>query len=389
MNEQPAPTTRIIRLVTRLHVSGPALQAILLSSSLRAHGYETLLVVGKTDPDDSLLSVAERYGVRVIVLDDLTRTLNPLRLLRAMRKLYALMREHQPHIVHTHTTTAGFIGRVIARLAGVPIVVHTLHTHPFRGYYNRLQSTLFILLERIGARLSDSIITLSEKLRRELIDRHHIAHKNEVIVLPMGFNLRPFAQAERHNGALRARWHIPPDVPLVGIVGRLMAVKNHALFLQVAHRLRERLPNAHFVIVGDGELRATLEAQARALGLTDAVRFIGWWDDMPALYAELDALALTSWNEGTPVPIMEALVAGCAVVATDVGGVSDLLDGGKFGALVRAGDSEAFAQALAHALESPPDPQAARDAMLNRYGIDRLAQDMDSLYRGLRLRKGG
>lgn len=382
-----SPPKRIVRVITRLHVSGSALQVILLAHALREHGYETLLITGNTPPEDAMFDVAESYGVKVITLDDLTRTFNPLRLMRATLRLYRLIKDYSPQIVHTHTTTAGFLGRVMARLAGVPVVVHTLHTHPFRGYYNRLQTLIFVLLERLGSRLSDSIITLGEKLRRELVDRHHIAPKSAVTVLPLGFDLEEFAHHPRHSGAGRIAWDIPKDAPLVGIVGRLIPVKNHTLFLESAKLIHDKIPNVHFLIVGDGELRPTLEAQAHTLGLEGVVHFAGWQKNMASLYSEVDVLALSSWNEGTPVPIIEALVAGCAVVSTDVGGVSDLLDGGAFGVLVPPDNAPALADAIQASLHSPVTPREAREAMLSRYSITRLAQDMDSLYRGLILRK--
>lgn len=385
----PPRPRRIARLITRLHVSGTALQAILLTAKLRERGDETFLLIGETPPDeDNLLAVAEQYGITPIILPDLTRTLNPLRHWRAIRQIAGALRAIQPDIVHTHMTTAGFWGRIVARLLGVKVVVHTLHVHPFRGYYNRVQSGVFAALERIGAYFSDSIITLSEKLRRELTDRHRITRKSAVIVLPLGLDLGEFERIPRHAGTIRAQYGIEPDAPLIGIVARLIAVKNHKLFFKACQRILAEVPNARFLVVGDGELRAALEQEVNALGIESAVIFTGWLDNMPAVYADLDVLALSSWNEGTPVPIIEALVSGCAVVSTDVGGVADLLDGGKFGALVPRDDCNALTDALLQALRTPYSGEVARQAMRSRYGLDRLIEELDSLYRGLLLSKG-
>lgn len=379
---------RIVRLITRLNVSGPALQSILLTAELRRLGYETHLIAGHTPTDrDNMLGMAARCDVNPLIVDDLTRSLNPLRFVRAVWTLYRLLRRLQPDIVHTHTTTAGFVGRIVARLAGVRVIVHTLHVHPFKGYYNPLRTRVFRWVEWLGARLSDSIITLSESLRQELVETYHIAPKRALTVLPLGFDLAQFAAVPRHRNAFRTAHGIPADVPLVGFVGRLIPVKNPACFLTVIAALRTRLPNVHAVLIGDGTLRAELEAQADTLGIGPHVTFTGWQEDMPSAYSDIDVLLLTSHNEGTPVPIIEALAAGCAVVASNVGGVSDLLDGGAFGTLIKSEDVAGMTDALVQALTQPPDPAPAREAMLRRYDIARLAQELDSLYRGLLARK--
>ncbi len=379
---------RILRVVSHLRVGGPALQAILLAAQLNNDDYETLLVAGKTpDDDDTLVDTARRYGVEPVIVPDLRRTTNPFTQWRAAWALRRLIREYQPDVIHTHLTIAGLWGRVLGRLMGVPVIVHTFHEHPFRGIYGRLQTFMFIQMERGLARLTDSIITLSEGLRREIVDQYRLTRRSQIIVLPLGFDLSAFANMPRRAGLFRQTQHLPPDAPLVGIIGRLVPVKNHALFLEAAALLRRERPEVRFVIIGDGGLRPALEAQAAALGLCECVTFTGWLREMPAVYSDLDVLVISSFNEGTPVPIIEALASGCAVVATQVGGVADLLDNGAFGQLVPSGDAAALAAALRRALDHPPDPTAARQAMLNRYSIERLVADLSSLYRGLRLAK--
>jgi glycosyltransferase involved in cell wall biosynthesis len=381
MSDRPA---RIIRIISQLQISGPALQAVLLTAHLQERGYNGLLVSGSSDPDpDSMIHTAQEYNVQLCILPELQRSYNPLQHLIAFWKLYRLLRDEQPDIVHTHNMGAGFPGRIAARLAGVPVVVHTLHEYPFRGYYDRLRTVLFIYMERLGAHLSDSIITLSEGLRKELTDRYHITSRARMTVLPLGFDLQIFSGTPRHQGNFRNDWHIEPDAPLVGIVGRLLPVKNHALFLEAAARVHQEQPDARFVIVGDGELRPSLEQKARDLGIRRQVIFTGWQQHMERIYSDLDVLTISSWNEGTPVPLIEALAAGCPVVATRVGGIPDLLDGGRWGELVPEGNPRALAEAILRTLRHPPEMQPAQQTMLNRYGIQRLADDLDSLYRGL------
>jgi glycosyltransferase involved in cell wall biosynthesis len=379
-----ARRVKIVRMVTSLRVSGPSLQAILLSAHFQRENYETVLVVGATPEDaDNMLDVARSYGITPLIMPQLRRTLNPVRGYQALRMLYRLFREVKPDILHTHMTTAGFWGRLAARLAGVPVLVHTLHEHPFKGYYRPLQTQMFVALERFTARYTDSIITLSERLRRELADEYRITRRSAITVLPLGFDLSSFAATPRHQGRFRQLMNIPADAPLVGIVGRLIPVKNHELFLQAAAVVSQRMPQTRFVIVGDGDERQHLEQRSAELGLSQCLSFAGWQQNMPDVYSDLDLLAITSHNEGTPVPIIEALSAGCPVVATDVGGVADLLDNGAFGTLIPSGDTDALANAIVGQLQAPPDPQPARQAMLSRYSIERLVLDLGSLYRGL------
>jgi glycosyltransferase involved in cell wall biosynthesis len=376
--------TRILRIIPSMNISGPAFQALLLSAAMNKMGYEGLLVGGSSEESPSMMNVAASYGLEPLLLPELDYDF-PLNALPAFWRLYQLIKEYKPDIVHTHNPRAGFLGRIAARLAGVPVIVHTLHEYPFRGYYRRLSTILFIYMERIGAYCSDSIITLSEGLRKALVETYGVTRKSRITVLPLGFDLQSFASTKRHLGTFRQAWGITEDAPLVGIVGRLLPVKNHGLFLEAAAKVLASLPNARFVIVGDGEERANLEKAAEALG--NAVIFTGWQQSMEAVYSDLDTLVISSWNEGTPVPIIEALAAGCPVVATNVGGVADLLDGGRLGALVPSGDADALAEAILKCLKTRPDMKAAQETMLKRYGIERLAQDIDCLYRGLLAKK--
>ncbi len=328
---QPQPI-RIMRIIARLNVGGPAIHVALLTEKLGAPTYVSTLVCGTVGADEGDMQYyAEAHGVQPVIIPELGRSLNPLRDLVTIWKVYQLIRQYQPDVVHTHTAKAGFVGRIAAWLAGVPVIVHTFHGHVFHGYFSPTTTRVFILLERMTARMSDTVITLTEGLRRELADEYHIARKSKITVLPLGLDLQPFADTARKNGAFRREYAIPANAPLIGIVGRLVTVKNHALFLDAAARIRAQRPDARFVIVGDGDLRAELEAQVDALGLRDAVVFTGWVRDVAPVYADLDVNVISSVNEGTPVSVIESLAAGCPVVATAVGGLPDLLDRGRTG----------------------------------------------------------
>lgn len=380
---------RVMRLIARLNIGGPAIHVSLLTQRLDPDQYETQLVVGSLSDDEGDMSYyAQELGVQPTVIPNLRREVSPVQDFRVLMSVYQLMREYKPHVVHTHTAKAGFIGRTAARMAGVPVIVHTFHGHVFKGYFSPLKTQVFLTLERIAARWTDTIITLTDSLRRELADEYHITRKSRMSVLPLGLDLQAFADVKRKSGEFRAAWDIPADVPLVGIVARLAPVKNHTLFLEAAKQVLQQKPDARFAIVGDGDECANLRAKVTEMGLSDHVIFTGWEKNTASIYSDLDVKVISSVNEGTPVTLIEALSAGCPVVSTNVGGVSELLEGGRFGAIVPSGDVDALAKAIVETLDNPPDPEAARKAMIHHYGIDRLVRDIQSLYRGLLLRKG-
>jgi len=293
-----------------------------------------------------------------------------------------MMRALRPHIVHTHTAKAGVLGRVAARLAGSPIVVHTYHGHVLRGYFDAGRSAFFRAVERRLGRTTRVLIAVSQSVKDDLVALG-IAPADRIRVIPLGLELQPLAGA-LPRGSLRGEAGVPDAAPLVGIVGRLTAIKDVPTFLAAAVRVRARVVDARFAVVGDGELRAALEAEAARLGLSGVVHFHGWRHDMALVYGDLDVVVNTSINEGTPVALIEAMAAGRPVVATRVGGTPDLLGDGARGRLVPPGDAEAIAGAVVEALRGPSEQVArARAYVLAEHGVGRLLRDMDNLYREL------
>ncbi len=376
-----------MRIIARLNVGGPALHVALLAQHLNPPvnaAYESLLVAGQVGDDEGDMSYyAESLGVTPTIIPALGRSLHPVRDLIVIGQLVRLMGRFKPDVVHTHTAKAGFVGRIAAWIAGIPVIVHTYHGHVFRGYFSPTMTRVFLTLERLTGRVSDAVITLTDGLAREIVDEFRVVQREKIVVIGLGLDLRAFADMPRKMGAFRAQHGIPAEVPLIGIVGRLVPVKNHALFLQAAAILRQTLPDAHYVIVGDGEMRVAIEAQIVGMGLTDRVQITGWTRDLDPIYSDLDVMALSSLNEGTPVTLIEALAAGCAVASTAVGGVPDLLGHGAFGALAESGSAESLAQAILRALTHPPDAAPIREQMVRLYSAQRLAGDLDGLYRRL------
>lgn len=380
---------RVMRIIARLNVGGPALHVTLLAERLAPPEFESTLVCGRIGPGEGDMAyLAEERGITPVFVPELGRELHPLRDLVTLFKLWRLMRRLKPDVVHTHTAKAGFVGRWAAWLARVPVRVHTYHGHVFHGYFGAAKTRLFLTLERLTARLTDRLITISPALRDELAGVYRVAPAQKFAVVPLGLELAQYAAAPRRTGTLRAAHLIPPDAPLIGIVGRIVPIKNHALFLEMAGRVLQSQPDAYFVIVGDGEDRLAIETLADRLGLRKRVVFTGWLRDLVPVFSDLDLLVLSSDNEGTPTAIMQALAAGARVVSTAVGGVPDLLRGGAWGRLVPPGDPDALAEAVLSALRDPaPDP-AIREAVLAEYDAGRLADSLAALYRALLTAKG-
>jgi glycosyltransferase involved in cell wall biosynthesis len=376
---------RILRVIGRLNVGGAAIHVVNLCAGLNPERFDQLLVVGSENPaEGSMLDYALARGVQPHVIAEIVTafSLTP-RDVKALAKLYLLMRRERPHIVCTETAKAGFLGRLAGRLAGVPVIVHTFHGHVFHGYYGPVKNWLMRRMERSLARITDRLVTVSEQVKRDLI-AYGVAAEEKIAVIPLGFDLDPFLNSHILRGEFRREIGLSEEHKLVGIVGRLFPIKNHILFLESAARIAAHEPAARFVIVGDGVLRPGLERQTRETNIADRVLFTGWRRDLPRIYADLDILVVSSDNEGTPVSAIEAMAAGCPVVATRVGGLPDLIDDQRTGGLVPSRDAKALASAVLHLLRSPGLTQALRrnaiEAVRQRFTVTRLVREMDHLY---------
>lgn len=352
-----------MRIITRLNIGGPAIQAILLTERLDPSRFETWLVTGSLERHEGDMRQLRRSGsaIRTIELPWLGRQIAPIRDVLVLVQMLTLMRRVRPDVVHTHLSKAGSIGRLAAWLARVPIVVHTFHGNVLSGYFGSRRTSLFVMIERALARITTRLIAISPAQRHELL-LYGVGREDRIVEIPLGLDLEPFRDPPQ--GTLRAELGVTPDRPLIGIVARLVPIKAVDMFLRCAAQILRDLPTAVFVIVGDGELRQQLEDQARALGLTRSVRWLGWRRDLPDIYADLDVLALSSRNEGTPVSVIEAMASGCAVVATDVGGTADLV--GDAAVLVPSNDQDAMADAILGLLRDP-----VRRHTLTRRGRER------------------
>jgi glycosyltransferase involved in cell wall biosynthesis len=388
---------KILRVIARLNMGGPALHVAYLTEGLTKRGYDTTLVSGSlARGEDSMAFVADAHGVEVVRIDELGREISPLRDLMATIRLAKLIRKERPQILHTHTAKAGTVGRVAALLAGSrrpPIIVHTFHGHVLRGYFGPLRSLFFRLLERRLAAGTTALIAVSPQVRDDLVALG-IAPRERFVVIRLGIELDERVSPDQNGrGESRRYLGIPGDRFAVGWIGRMTAVKRTDDVLVAFKRLRGGGGDAGLCMVGDGPHRLQLEQRAHELGLARDTVFLGYQEDVAPFYAAFDALVLPSGNEGTPVTVIEALAAELPVVATRVGGVPDVVRDGEDGFLVEAGATDDLADRLAQLARDPAlrarMGKQGRERVLPRYAVDRLVDDVDELYRSLLSAAGG
>ncbi len=348
---------RVCHVVTRLDRGGSAENTILSAIYQAKMGHQVLLIAGPSD--ESCMSVIEQASVneRLRAFDDvggtylccdrLVRQISPAIDALGLLQLTRLLRRWKPDVVHTHTSKAGILGRVAARVAGTPWVLHTYHGHVYSGYSGRLKSNAFKIIERVTAPLADRLVALTD---REMED--HLAagvgRTEQFQVVPSGVDLEPFSDLPSKSAA-RRRLGLPEEAVLVGSVGRLMEVKGHRYLVS---GLPSLVPGVHVVLFGDGELRGELQGIASSLQASDRLHLMGWRPDVTLCLAALDIFAMPSLNEGMGRAAVEAMAAGLPVVGSRVYGLENVVEDGETGLLVPAGDAEALAGAINRLVES-------------------------------------
>ena len=385
---------RVVRVIARLNVGGPAIQAITLTNRLTPLGYRTVLVRGREGPDEGDMDyLAERLGVAPILAPSLAR--NPgWRDFPALVSLIRLIAHERPDIVHTNAAKAGTLGRLAALIAGLgpgprPTLIHTFHGHSLTGYFSPRTAAVYRRIERWLARHTDVLIAVSDEVRDELV-RLRVADSARFAVVPLGFDLTPFEvgareRARRRDG-LRRELGIPRDEQLVTLIARLVPIKRVDRFLRVASDLAGRRRQIHFLVVGDGELRDQLRASPEATELDGRMTWAGFRRDIPDVCFASDAVVLTSDNEGTPVSLIEAQAAGTPVVGTRVGGVASVVRSGGAGLVVDRFDERGMADAISRVLDdgtAATRASAAGSGVARDFSLDALVERVDGLYRGL------
>lgn len=386
----PNGKIRILRIIARLNMGGPTLHVSYLTKGLEERGYETTLVSGRlAQGEDSMAFAAEELGVEVVHVPQLHRELSPIYDPVSVRRLVETIKQVRPHIVHTHTAKAGAVGRIAALLAGdarPPVLVHTYHGHVLRGYFDPVRTELYRETERFLARYTTRLIAVGPEIRDDLV-RLHVAPAEKFSVIRLGIDLERRVIDDPDDADLRRRYGIPPERFIVGWVGRMTGIKRVPDVLASFRKLLDAGVDAQLCLVGDGPERVRLERRAHELGIARRTLFMGYQRDIAPYLRLFDVFFLTSANEGTPVVAIEALAAGCPVVATRVGGVPDVVREGVDGLLCAAGDIDALAAALQRLGENPEERRRFGEAgsadVLPRYRVSRLIDDVDGLYREL------
>jgi glycosyltransferase involved in cell wall biosynthesis len=391
----PAEPIRVLRVIARLNMGGPAIHVANLAAGLETRGYHTTLVAGSlARGEDSMAFLAERLGVAVVSVEELQREVSLLHDARSVLRIAELIRSERPHILHTHTAKAGAIARAASLLAGgarPPVVLHTFHGHVLKGYFDAGRTAFFRHVERTLARASDVLVAVSPEVRDELVELG-VAPYDKFVVIRLGIPLEERLGDPTANSDYRRLYGIPEDAFVVGWVGRMTEVKDTGAVLEIVRATRDRGVEAVLCMVGDGPDRERLEQLAHELGIARSCYFVGYQPDVAGYYRLFDAFVLPSVNEGTPVSAIESLASGTAVVANRVGGVPDVVRDGVDGFLVEPGDIDAAAARLA---ELAMDPAlrtrlgaSGRTRALERYSVARLVDDVDRLYRSLLAAKG-
>ena len=407
MSESNRP--KIVRIIARLNVGGPAKHVVWLTSGLA--DYQTVLVSGSVPPGEGDMEYfAEQAGVVPHFIPQMSREIS-LNDATTIWKLYRLFVREKPELVHTHTAKAGTVGRVaglfyrwftLGLLVGRPRrckFVHTYHGHIFHSYYGRLKTRAFIIIEKVLATLvTDRLIVVSDQQGTEICKEFGVGKPQQITVIPLGLDLDVFNGSSQRRSKFRQELGIDEKTVLIGIVGRLTEIKNHQMFLETVKRFRENHTDStvRYVIIGDGSLRDGLENASRSLGLSDALIFAGERKDPEYFYPALDIVVLTSRNEGTPLTLIEAMANERPVIATSVGGVVDLLgdvvEDGSFricnrGISVPPGDVNAFAAGLTLLVNDEElRKRIARrgfEFVKQKYPKERLLTDIRNLYEEL------
>jgi len=349
---------RILRIHNRLIIGGPSINVTYLTKYM-APEFETMLVIGgKDDHEQDAAHLTRDLGIEPVVVNEMRRSIDPRQDGIAYQKIKKIIETYQPHVVHTHAAKAGVIGRLAAEACGVPVIVHTFHGHVFHSYFNKWRSNMFVQIERYLAKKSTGIVAISSSQKHELANVYNVCPEEKLEIIPLGLDLDKFSEKnEERRNRFRRFYQIEEDEIAIGIIGRIVPIKNHSLFVAAAKKVMEASDvKVKFIVIGDGDMRPQMETEFVAAGISYAYYPLtrhkataictSWLTDMNEVLAGLDIVALTSNNEGTPVSLIEAQAAGKPIVATNVGGVADVVVDGKCGYITEPGNADQFAEAL-------------------------------------------
>ena len=380
----------LLHLITRLSLGGSARNTIDSAAATVRAGYDTILATGPSGDEVDVSHLADESGCRLAIIRSLQREIAPLRDLRALVAIVRLIRRERVAIMHTHTSKAGFIGRLAARVAKVPVVIHTPHGHIFYGYYGAARTSFFIALERWAATFSDALVALTEEDMREHLDRR-IGSRDQYRVIPSGVDIEGFRNRAQARDAARSELGWSTEERIVVGVGRLVPVKGFDIAVRALAQLRATFPETRLVLVGDGPERGRLEQLAAASDNLSRVTITGAAGDVAPFLAASDVVIAPSRNEGMGRVLIEAMALGKPVVASRVGGVASVVSDGHSGVLVRPDDPGELARALIELFSDPLRMEAYSNVAAERaeqFSLRVMQQGLLTLYRELASAKG-
>lgn len=383
-------------IINRLNLGGPAFHVAILSKYLQ-EGFEVLLLAGtKEDSEESSDFIVKEMGLTFTRLKEMKRSINPFGDYRSYKEIRKIIKQFKPDIVHTHAAKAGALGRLAAFNEKVPVIVHTFHGHIFHSYFHPLKSKIFLWIERYLAKKSSAIIAISERQKKELTDHYKLCNPSKIKIIPLGFDLSRFREnIESKRKDFRKKFFLEDDEIAVGIIGRLVPVKNHTLFINSAARiLGNTSKKVRFFIIGDGESRTALLKEASMLGIDHSyypevkkksdLIFTSWIKDVDVCISGLDIVALCSFNEGTPVSLIEAQAGNKPIISTNVGGIENVVKDGETALLVNNNDFNDFHKTLLKLIED--DELRTRlgtnswEFVKEKFHYTRLIREMSELY---------
>ena len=377
---------KIVHIITRLILGGAQENTLLSCEGQHDRGHDVTLITGPpVGPEGSLLQRARGYGYRVIVVDEMLRSILPVKDFQTYQKLIGLLRKLKPDVVHTHSSKAGILGRLAAAAAGVPVVVHSIHGYPFHPRQPRAVRALWVALERLAARHTTHFVAVAQADIEEGVALGLFPRERATLVRS-GIEIARFSGAGLDRAAKRRELGLDPGLPLAGMIGNFKPQKNPVDFVRVAARVAARVPGAQFLLAGDGPLRGAVEAEAARLGLGGRLRLLGWRRDPEEIVPCLDVLVLTSLWEGLPRVFPQAMAAGRPVVAYRVDGAPEAVVDGASGYLVEPGDVEGAAARVAELLLDPARAAAmgaAGRARVGEFDADLMVRRQEALYESL------
>ena len=385
---------RVLQVLNRPNIGGIVPQVLNTAKYLQ-DDFETLVISGHLDEDEAGFEhLFAEYDIELRLVPNMYRAIHPANDYKAYQATKKIIAEFKPSIVHTHAAKAGAIGRLAASDSNVPAVFHTFHGHVFHSYFGATKTRFFMEVERFLAKRSSGIVAISNLQKEEISETYKICPANKVHVVPLGYQLdRFFTNIPEKRAKFRAEWKIAADEIAIGMIGRLVPIKNCGLLVEAFQQIQAKSDKKiRLVLIGDGEEKSNIVKLVSELNLTYShqpnpstdVLFTSWITETDTAYAGLDIICLTSLNEGTPVSLIEAQAVGLPIAATDVGGVRDTILQNDNVLLSPSKDVNKMANNLIHLIDKissqTVNMEENRAFVLNKFSVNSLIINLKKLY---------